>query len=144
MVQVNHLVLTAVLCITAAICSTHTEVKRRVQRHIAVNAEHAFLCEQVHPCISSTHIARMLLCAWHLPRGALRMGGDQPMNRYRPRHMPWGPGPWMGLVPQPQLTWVPATPPSSLLCLSLSAPRGWRVRKSGSLLPPAKDSVVQV
>ena len=59
MVQVNHLVLTAVLCITAAICSTHRELKRLVQRHTAVNAEHAFLCEQVYPCISSTHIVRM-------------------------------------------------------------------------------------
>lgn len=61
MVQVSHPVLIAVLCITSAICSTHREVRQLVQRHIAVNAEHAFLCEQVHPCISSSHIARMLL-----------------------------------------------------------------------------------
>lgn len=59
MVQVNHLVLTAVLCMTAAIRSTHRELKRLVQRHTAVNAEHAFLCEQVYPGISSTHIVRM-------------------------------------------------------------------------------------
>lgn len=59
MVQVNHLVLTAVLWITAAICSTHRELKQLVQRHTAVNAEHAFLCEHVYPCISSTHIVRM-------------------------------------------------------------------------------------
>ena len=138
MVQVNHLVLTAVLCITAAICSTHRELKRLVQRHTAVNAEHAFLCEQVY--FFHSHCQN----AWHLPRGALRMGGDQPLNRYRLRHMPWGPGPWMGLVPQPQLTWVPATPPSSPLCLPLSVPSGWTERKSGSLLSQAKGSVVRV
>lgn len=92
-VRVNHFVLTAALCVSAVISSTRREVKRLIQRHTAVRAEHAFLCVQVYPCVSSAHIPRVLFHAWHLPRGALGMGGGRPMNRYKPWPGPWDPGP---------------------------------------------------
>lgn len=61
------------------------------------------------------------------------------MNRYRPRHMPWGLGPWMGLVSQPRSHGVPGTPAFLTLVLTtVCAPSGWRVRKSGSLLSPER------
>lgn len=128
------------LCVSAVISLTHREAAGPGQRRTAVSAEHACLCEPGYPCVSSARISRALLWAWHLPRGALGVGGSRPTNKYKPWPVLWGPGSCTGLVCQPLLRGRCGHQPP--LCFPPSAPSGWR---GGRLrrCPPGKDAVVQ-
>ena len=150
MVRVSHSVLTAALCISAVMPSIHREVKRLTQRHTAVRAEHAFLCVQVYPCVSlcfcvcgvypCSRSQSALPCLTLAPRSS-RDGRRPTYEQVQAVAWAVGPGPLKAAGASATAsgqTWVPATPPSSPLCLPPLAASGWRVRTWGSLPSPAR------